>query len=94
MKAKIKSCNGNICTNFYKYKVPKEGSQYISLSGILIDSGFRTGKNYCLQVFVEECIYAVKEKKIPEYISLILNLSDEEYSNEENSDEENFDEEN
>ena len=29
---------------------------------------FRTGKIYYLQVFLEECNYVVKEKKIPKYI--------------------------
>ena len=33
------------------------------LSEILIDSAFRTGKNYYPQVFFEECKYVVKEKK-------------------------------
>ena len=37
-------------TNVHDDKVPKEGSQYIFLSTILIDSVFRIGKNY-YQVF-------------------------------------------
>ena len=35
-----------IKTNFHNNKIPKEGSQFICLSGILIDSVSRTGKNY------------------------------------------------
>ena len=46
LKAKIKSYNGKISSNFHKNKIPKEGSQFICLSVILIDSVFRTGKNY------------------------------------------------
>ena len=42
LKVKIKSFNGKINTNFYNNKIPKEGSQFISLSAILIDSVFRT----------------------------------------------------
>ena len=68
LKAKIKSYNGKINTNFHKNKIPKEGSQFIFLSVILIDSVFRTGKNYYPQVFLEECKFFVKEKKIPKYI--------------------------
>ena len=34
----------------------------------MFDSVFRTGKNYYPQVFLEECKYVVKEKKIPKYI--------------------------
>ena len=54
-------------------------------------------------MFLEECKYAVKEKKMPEYIMDDIEISsddsdkedsDEEISNEENSDEENCNEEN
>ena len=53
LKAKIKSDNGKSNTNFHNNKIPKEGSQSICLSVILIDSVFRTGNNYCPQVFLE-----------------------------------------
>ena len=46
LKAKVKSYNGKINTNFHNNKLPKEGSQFICLSVILIDSVFRTGKIY------------------------------------------------
>ena len=63
----------------------------------LIDSVFRKGKNYYPQVFVEECKYVVKGKKMPEYITANIevfsdtdrDISDEEISNEEKSDKEN-----
>ena len=42
LKTKIKSYNGKINASFHD----KEGSQFIFLSVILIDSVFRTGKNY------------------------------------------------
>ena len=50
--------------NFHKDKIRKEDSQYICSSVILIDSVFRTGKNYYTQVFLEECKYVVKEKRL------------------------------
>ena len=50
-KAEIKFCNGKIKKNFHNNKIPKEGSQFIYLCVILIDSVFRTGKNYYPQVF-------------------------------------------
>ena len=67
---------------------------------MLFDSVFRTGKNYYPQVFLEECKYVVKEKKIPKYIIDDIEISsdtdrensDEESSDKENSNEENFDE--
>ena len=46
IETRITSCNGKIKTNFNNNKIPKEGSQCIYLSVILIDSVFRTGKNY------------------------------------------------
>ena len=44
-----------INTTFHYNKILKESSQFICLSVILTDSVFRTGKNYNLQVFLEEC---------------------------------------
>ena len=54
LKTKIKSYNGKINTSFHNNKIPKEGSQLICLSVILIDSFLRLGKNYYPQVFLEE----------------------------------------
>ena len=68
-KTKIKSYNGKLSTNFPDNKIPKEASQFICLSVILIDSVFQTSKNYYPQVFLEECQYAAKEKMIPKYIT-------------------------
>ena len=77
--------------------MPKEDSKYICLSVILIDSVFRTDKNYYPQVFLEECKYVVKEEKIPKYIIEDIEVSSDserENSDEENSDEKNSDEKN
>ena len=63
---------------------------------ILIDSVFRTGKNFYPQVFLQECKCVVKGKKIPKYIIdniEIFSDSEEGNSDEDNSDEENYDEE-
>ena len=51
IKTKIKSNQGNLITNFYNDEIPKEGSQCIFLSARLINSVFRTGKDYYPQVF-------------------------------------------
>ena len=58
------------------------------LSVILIDSVFKTGKNYYPQVFLEECKYMAKEKKESEYIT------DETEIASDDSDREEFGEEN
>ena len=75
LKAKAKSYNGKLNTNFHNNKIRKEGSQFIYLSVILADSVFRTGKNYYPQVFLEECKQVVKEKKMHEYITDDIEIS-------------------
>ena len=102
LKAKIKSYNGRINTNFHNNKILKDGSQFIFLflSVLLIDPVFRTGKNYYPEVFLEECKYVIKEKKMAEYITEDIKIycdsnwedSDKRSSSEENSDKEKFDE--
>ena len=67
LKAIKLSYNGKINTNFHHNKLPKEGSQCICLSVILINSVLRTGSNYYPQVFLEECKCVVKEKKVLVY---------------------------
>ena len=54
LKAKLKFYHGKINTNFHNKKIPIEGSQFICLSVILMNFGFRTGKNYHAQVFLQE----------------------------------------
>ena len=75
LKTKIKSYEGKISTNFPGDKIPKEGSQCIYLSVILIDSVFRTCKNYYPLMFLEEHKDAVKEKKMPKYITDDVEMS-------------------
>ena len=80
MRAKIKSYNGKINTNFHNNKLPKEGSQFICLLVISIDSIFRIGKNYYRQLFLDQCKYVIKFLK-----KFKQKNSDEEDSSEEDS---------
>ena len=70
--------NVNLCAN-----INKEPKHCIGPSVILIASVFKTGKNYYPQVFLEECKYIIKEKKVIRYITDDLEISsgdsDEEY---------------
>ena len=52
----------------------------------MIDSVYRGGKSYYPQVFLEECKYIVKDKKMPKYITDGLEIS----SDEKNADEESY----
>ena len=97
LRAKIKSYNGKINTNFHNNKILEEGSQYICSSIILNDSVFRTGKKHYPQGLLEECKYITKEKTFPKYIVDDIEISsdfDRENSNEENSYQKNSDKEN
>ena len=60
----------------------------------MLDSVFRTGTNCypLVSLFLEECKYVVKEKKIPKHIINNTEISSD--SDRENHDEENCDEEN
>ena len=88
IKTKIKSYNGKISTNFHNNKIPKEGSQCVCLSVILIDSVYKTDKNYYPRVFLEECKYVVKENKKSRFITDNIEISSDD-SDEKNSNEEN-----
>ena len=63
LKVKIKSCNGKINTNFQNNKIPKEGSQFICLSVILVDSIFRKVKIIILTCFQKNVIMLLKKKR-------------------------------
>ena len=47
----------------------------IVLKKKLIDSVFTTSKNYCPQMFLEECKYIAKEREMPEYITDEVEIS-------------------
>ena len=97
LKAKMKSYNGKINTNFDNNAIPKAGSHYICLSIILLDSVLRIGKNYYPQVSLEKCKYVVKEETVPMYIIDDIEISwdsDRENPCKENSDRENSKEKN
>ena len=81
VKAKVKSFNERINTHFRNNKIPKEGFQFIWLSVILIDSVFIIGKSYYPQVFLKECKYVGKEKKMPEFVTDDISSDDSDREN-------------
>ena len=83
--------------NRTQWKIPKGDSQCICLSVILINYIFRAGNNYYLRVFLEECKYVVKGKRMLKHIIDEIESScdsDRKDSKEESFDEENVNEEN
>ena len=93
LKTGKKSYEGKISTKMHSGNIPKEGSQYICLSVILIDSVYRSGKHYYPQLLLEEGKSVVKVKNISKHttdgIEIFYNDSDEENSDKENSEAEN-----
>ena len=68
--------------NFYDTKMLIENKRYICLFVILLDSTFANlHKEYYSQIFLKECKYTVKSKKIMNNINeeLELDESDDEY---------------
>ena len=87
IKTKIKILNDTVYTNFQHNKIPKDNEYCACLSVILLDSIFvNSNKEYYPQIFLEECKYATKDRKIVNAINedLKLNESDDESDDESN----------
>ena len=60
----MKIYNDKLFTNFQHNKTPKDNEYCACLSAILLDSVFvNSDKEYYPQIFLEECKYAIKDKK-------------------------------
>ena len=72
IKAKIKTYDDNITTNFYNKKwskkVPEEKIPHQCLSIIILDSILYAYEKYHPQIFLEECKYAKENIKTKNYI--------------------------
>ena len=64
----LKTYGDKINTNFHDNGMSKDGCHYVCLSTILIGSAFNMGKNHYPKVFLVECKYIVKEKKMSKFI--------------------------
>ena len=81
IKTKIKIYNDKVYTNFQHNKIPEDNKYCACLSVILLDSIFvNSNKEYYPQIFLEECKYAIKGRKIVNAINedLKSNESDDE----------------
>lgn len=63
LKTKIKSYEGRISTNFRSDTLAVEGSYWVCLSVLIVNSHVKIGEKYNPQVFVRDCKHNVKEKK-------------------------------
>ena len=77
IKTKIKIYNDKVYTNFQHNKIPEDNKYCACLSVILLDSIFvNSNKEYYPQIFLEECKYAIKDRKVVNTINKDLELSD------------------
>ena len=95
IKTKIKSCGGEIKTNFQSKKLPKENAAYKCVSLIMLDSVIRANKKCYPQKLLEDCKNEIKKNKMENLINDDLdpsssdesdNESDNESGNDESSD--------
>ena len=64
IKTKIKTYNNKINTNFHVNEIPEDNECCTCLSVISLDCIVNLHKKYYPQIFLEECKYPVKKKKI------------------------------
>ena len=88
IKTKIKIWNDKVYTNFQHNKIPKGNEHCACLSVILLDSIFVNSNNeYYPQIFLEECKYAIKDRKIVNTINEDLKLIESDDESDDESDE-------
>lgn len=68
IKTKVKTFNDVVHTIFQGDKIPKEGIHYTCIALINIDSDMKVDNKYYPQVYLEECKYAAKKKKMTSFI--------------------------
>ena len=88
IKTKIKIYNNKINTNFYGNKIPEDNEYCTCFSVLLLDSVVKLDNDYYPQIFLKECKYAVKKKKVINSINEELNLNESDNDKSTESDEE------
>ena len=75
IKTKVKAFHGLINTVFSNNKIPKERNHYICIAAICTDSILKVyNKNYP-QVYLEQCKYRKKKRKLVDFIDAEVYLS-------------------
>ena len=67
IKTKVKTFNNTINTLFSGREIPKERNHYTCISAICIDSVLRVDKKNYPRVYLEQCKYKIKIKRISEF---------------------------
>ena len=75
IKTKVKTFNKMINTPFSGDKIPKERNHYVCIAAIYIDSVLRVDKKNYPQVYLEQCKYKMKKRKLVDFIDDELDLT-------------------
>ena len=67
IKTKVKIFNNTINTLFSGHEIPKERNHYVCVSAICIDSVLRVDKKNYPRIYLEQCKYKIKIKRISEF---------------------------
>ena len=71
---KINIYSNKLFTNFHDNEMPKNNEYSTCLSVILLDSIVKRDNNYCPEMFLQKCKYAIKKKRIMNTVSEKLEL--------------------
>ena len=84
IKTEVKTFNNVINTVFSDNEIPKERNHYSCIAAIKIDSIIKIDKKYYPQVYLEQCKYKEKKRKLVDFIDAELDLDSDD------SDDSNF----
>ena len=68
IKTEVKTFSSMINTLFSDNEIPKEKNNYICIAAICIDSVLRVGKKNYLQIYLEQCKYKMKKRKLVDFV--------------------------
>ena len=67
IKMKVKTCTNMINTLFTGDEIPKEKIHYVCIPTVCVDSLLRVNKKSYPQVYLEQCKYKTKKKRINKF---------------------------
>ena len=76
INAKVKAFNGVVNAIFWNDEIPQENVHYTCIAAVSIDSVMKMDKKNYPQVYLEECKYEIKKKKMARFIDVELDLDD------------------
>ena len=75
IKTKVRTFNNMINTLFSGDEIPKERIHYVCIAAICTDSVLRVDKKHYPQVYLEQCKYKTRKRKLVDFIDDKVDLS-------------------